>query len=144
MSAVYNLCTRAHARTHSKANNISSSRRRKNQQISYLLRSNVLSSLYLLRISSKLEINCLNVSRSMTKQVTPSSESHIILAVRKSSLRYTQTKKSINFNDWICAHIKIDHWCWIERILDLNVIFIIQVVKLWKELVKLNWLNIYV
>lgn len=52
----------------------------------YRLRSKVLSSLYLLRISSKFDINCLNVSRSMTKHVTPSSESQMIFAVRKSSL----------------------------------------------------------
>lgn len=54
--------------------------------LTHLLRSNVPSSLYLLRISSKFEIDCLNVSRSMTKQVTPSSESQMILAVRRSSL----------------------------------------------------------
>lgn len=55
----------------------------------YRLRSNVPSSSYLVRISSKLEISWLKVSRSMTKQVTPCGESQMMLAVRRSSLRVT-------------------------------------------------------
>jgi hypothetical protein len=51
----------------------------------HLLRSVLISSLYRFLISSKFEM-MLNVSRSITRHVTPSGESQIMLAVRKSSL----------------------------------------------------------
>lgn len=67
--------------------------RRKSVILNYLLRSNAHSSLYLLRISSKLDIDWLKVSRSITKQVTPSAESEMMFAVRKSSLEIEWKRK---------------------------------------------------
>lgn len=45
------------------------------------------SSLYLVRISSRLEMSWLKVSRSMTRHVTPSGSSATMFAVRRSSLK---------------------------------------------------------
>lgn len=78
-----------------------------NMNRTYLFRSKVLSSLYLFRISSKFDINCLNVSRSMTKHVTPSAESQMMLAVRKSSLQ--KSKKWSKFDQLAITYQK---WNW--------------------------------
>ena len=52
------------------------------------------SSLYRVLISSRLEMSWLNVSRSITRHVTPSCSSAMMLAVRKSSLLRVQRNKT--------------------------------------------------
>ena len=52
------------------------------------------SSLYRVLISSRLEMSWLNVSRSITRHVTPSCSSAMMLAVRKSSLLRVKRNKT--------------------------------------------------
>ena len=68
------------------------------------LRLAVPSSTYLVRISSKLLMSWLKDSRSITKQLTPSGSSAMMLAVRTSSLFHSVNHRVQNLHSIQCSY----------------------------------------